>query len=85
LRTRAATWNHRQLTCLAGTLTTTVAISAPADSDDLPARLAEAVPAGSRQYLGGGDRLAYRQGATSVVVAPTDDGTAVTVRYTTGC
>ncbi len=85
LRTRVAEWNHRQLACPTGTLATMIAISAPTNSDDLPARLTDAVPAGARQYPGSGDRLAYRQGSVSVVIAPTDDGTAVTVRYTTGC
>jgi hypothetical protein len=85
LHSRAVQWNRRQLACPTGTLATMVAISAPTDSDNLPARLAEAVPANARQYTGSADRLTYREGSTSVVVAPTDDGTAVTVRYTTGC
>jgi hypothetical protein len=85
LHTHSDQWNRRQLACPTGTLATTVAISAPTDSDDLPARLAEVVPATARQYPSNADRLAYRDGPTSVVVAPTDDGAAVTVRYTTAC
>jgi hypothetical protein len=85
LNTRADQRNDRQLACPTGTLATTVTISAPTDSDGLPARLADMVPATARQYPSSADRIAYRDGPTSVIVAPTDDGTAVTVRYTTAC
>jgi hypothetical protein len=85
LHARVGQWNRRELTCPTGTLSTTVAISAPTNSDDLAARLVDVVPPAARQYPASGDRLAYRDGLASVVVAPTDDGTAVTVRYTTGC
>jgi hypothetical protein len=85
LHSRAGQWNHRLAACPAGTLATTVAISTPTDSDNLATRLSEQVPLTARLYTAGADRLAYRDGRSSVVVAPTDDGTAVTVRYTTGC
>jgi hypothetical protein len=85
LNTRADQRSDRRLACPTGTLATTVTISAPTDSDGLPARLAEMVPATAREYPSSADRLAYRDGPTSVIVAPTDDGTAVTVRYTTAC
>jgi hypothetical protein len=87
LHSRVGQWNRREVGCPAGTgtMATTVAISAPTDSDNLGARLSDAVPVQARQYAGSGARLAYRDATTSVVVAPTDDGTAVTVRYTTGC
>src|SRR5437764_7279778 len=83
LHTGAVSWRRAQVTCPAGTSATTVALSGPTGVDDLPDRVG--VPATAREFAGASGWVAYRDGATSVVAAPTDDGSAVTVRYTSGC
>ena len=86
LGTRPASFSEHRLACRSGAIVTVAAVSGPVDSADLGRRLASAVPAGAHPFeAGDSNRLAYRDGDVSVVVAASDDGTAVTSQYTTTC
>jgi hypothetical protein len=86
LGTRPASFVAHQLDCPGGSLITVAAVSEPVDSAGLRARLAAAVPVGARRFASGeSNRVAYRNGAVSVIVAASDDGTTVTGQYTAGC
>jgi hypothetical protein len=80
----AARWETRTVFCPAGLITTTVAISQPADTAYLARRLADALPAGAREFTtSAANRWTYRDGDTSVIAAASDDATAITIRDTT--
>lgn len=67
-----------------GTIVTVSAISRAADTANLAARLNAVVPAGARRFASGeSNRVVYRQGNVAVIIAASDDGTAVTSQYTT--
>lgn len=86
LGTRPVSFSEHRLDCRSGAIDTVAAVSGPVASGDLSSRLAAAVPAGVHPFAAGGsNRLAYRDGDVSVVVAASDDGTAVTSQYTTTC
>lgn len=86
LGTKPASFTEHRLDCRAGAIVTVAAVSEPVDSADLSRRLAAAVPAGVHPFAAGGsNRVAYRNGDVSVVVAASDDGTSVTSQYTTTC
>jgi hypothetical protein len=68
-----------------GNLVTTAVVSRPAESTDLGSRLAPLLPAGARRFASPANRVSYRAGAVSVTVSASDDSTAVTARYTSGC
>jgi hypothetical protein len=83
LGTAAARWETRTLSCPAGQITTTVAISQPANTADLAHRLADTLPAGAREFTTtAANRWTYRAGDRSVIAAASDDATAVTIRDT---
>jgi hypothetical protein len=84
LGTTAAGFNTATVACATGQTRTVAATSRPVDSGRLGERLA--VPSGARGYLvASSNRVVYRSDATSVVVAASDDGGALTVRQTTSC
>jgi hypothetical protein len=86
LGTRAASFTQHRLDCSGGAIVTVAAVSQPVDSSRLAQRLAAAVPAGARRFASGeSNRVVYRDGQVSVIVAASDDGTAVTSQYTTAC
>jgi len=86
LGTRPASFSEHRLDCRSGAIVTVAAVSEPVDSAGLSERLAAAVPAGVQPFTAGrSNRLAYRDGDVSVIVAASDDGTAVTSQYTTTC
>lgn len=86
LGTSPATFTTHRLPCAQGSITTVAAISAPADTADLDARLSGAVPATAGLFdPGDANRVVYREGPVSVTVAASDDGTAVTGQYTVAC
>jgi hypothetical protein len=87
LGTRAATVTEQQVHCAAGgDIVTVSAISQPVDSGKLATRLFSAVPSGARQFTSGdSNRVVYRDGPASVIIAASDDGTTVTGQYTTNC
>jgi hypothetical protein len=86
LGTGAAEASWHSLGCPAGGLmATTAVVSRPVDTGDLPERLAGLVPAQARTFGSVSNRLSWRDGGVSVIVAASDDNTAVTVRYTVGC
>jgi hypothetical protein len=61
------------------------AVSRPTDSARLDQRLTT-VPAGAHRFAAGSaNRVAYRDGPVSVVVAASDDSTAVTIQHTVSC
>lgn len=74
-----------ELRCANGSSVVTIAgISRRTNANDLPVRFP--VPAdASRAALNRANRIAYRTGRTSVIIGPSDDGTAITVQHTTGC
>jgi hypothetical protein len=86
LGTRAASVSEHRLACAGGAIVTVTAVSAPVDTARLSERLAAAVPAGARRFASGtSNRVVYRDGDVSVIVAATDDGAAVTSQHTTTC
>lgn len=86
LGTRPASFTTHRLPCARGSITTVAAISEPADTADLPTRLAGVVPATSGLFDPGDSNLVvYREGPVSVTVAASDDGTSVTAQYTVAC
>jgi hypothetical protein len=68
-----------------GQTVTWAALSGTADSAQIPQRLAPTLPAGARRFVSPANRLPWRDGHTSVIVAASDDGTHVTVQYTVDC
>jgi hypothetical protein len=86
LGTRPASSVQHRLDCPGGSLITVAAVSEPVDSARLGTRLAAVVPAGARQFeSGSSNRVVYRAGEVSVIVAASDDGSTVTSQYTTDC
>jgi hypothetical protein len=75
---------HSELvSCLVGRVLTIVTLSQPTATDNLPARLAASVPAGTRTFTSSSNRLGWRDQTASTIVAPSDDGTRITVQRTT--
>jgi hypothetical protein len=68
-----------------GRTVTWSALSKPADTGQLPARLAPTLPPAARRFASPANRLPFRDGHDSGVVAAADDGTRITVQYTTDC
>jgi hypothetical protein len=86
LGTKPAALTEQQVSCASGAVVTVAAVSEPVDSSGLAARLAAVVPSTATRFASGdSNRVVYRDGAASVIVAASDDGTAVTAQYTTGC
>jgi hypothetical protein len=86
LGTRPASFTTHRLPCAQGSITTVAAVSEPADTADLNTRLAAVVPAAAGLFDSGDSNLVvYREGAVSVTVAASDDGTSVTSQYTVVC
>jgi hypothetical protein len=86
LGTRPAGVTEQRLRCRAGDIVTVSAVSEPTGADDLTGRLAAAVPAGARRFAArDANRITYRDGSASVVIAASDDGAAITVQHTTTC
>jgi uncharacterized membrane protein len=86
LGTTPATWRADKVSCPGGSIVTVATISAETDTDNLRNRLADTVPATARRFVSSTNRLAWRDGRTSVVVAASDDGRHITVQDTdTGC
>jgi uncharacterized iron-regulated membrane protein len=83
LGTSAASWHQESDACAAGALTTVDAVSATAPSAALAGRLAAVVPATARRFTTPSNRIIWRDGTTSTVVASSDDGTHITVQRTT--
>jgi hypothetical protein len=84
--TAPAALTERQVHCASGDIVTVAAVSRPVDSARLAARLEAAVPAGARRFQAGdANRVVYRDGNAAVVIAASDDGSAVTAQYTTLC
>jgi hypothetical protein len=83
--TTPTTWQVVTVTCPTGAITTVATISQTTTTDNLPTRLSGAVPATARRFTSGANRLAWRDGATSVIVAASDDGTHITAQRTTTC
>jgi hypothetical protein len=68
-----------------GETVTWAAVSGTVDSGQIQNRLAPAVPPTARRFASPANRLPWRDGHTSVIVAASDDGTHVTVQYTVDC
>jgi hypothetical protein len=77
-------FNTASVPCAGGQIVTVAGLSGSADSGRLSERVP--VPPYARVFVvAASNRVAYRDGAVSVVVDASDDGTAVTVRRTTTC
>ncbi|GIE32653.1 hypothetical protein Ait01nite_056980 [Actinoplanes italicus] len=86
LGTRPARVTEQRLHCAAGDIVTVSAVSEPTGADGLRDRLTAAVPAGARRFAArDSNRITYRDGSASVVIAASDDGAAITVQHTTTC
>jgi len=85
LDTHAAATHIDNIRCSQGGVATAVAISEPTNSADLADRLQPRLPADAHPFRSTSNRVAYRDGPASVIVAASDDGTEVTVRYTQPC
>lgn len=86
LGTRTTAFRLHRLDCPTGPLVTVSAVSDPVDTANLSERLAATVPPGARRFEApSSNRLVYRDGAVSVVLAASDEGTAVTSQHTTAC
>lgn len=85
LGTRPASAHRTTVTCPnGGTAVTTAAISLPTSSQNLASRLP--VPAHAQTFPApSANRVAWRVDAISLVVAASDDGTAITAQDTVGC
>lgn len=84
LGTTPAGFNTASVPCPNGQIVTVAGFSAGTDSGRLTQRVP--VPAGARAFqVAGANRVAYRDGALSVVLDASDDGTSVTVRRTVLC
>jgi hypothetical protein len=82
LHTRPTRLSEEGLPCPGGQIATVSTVSQPTTAGNLADRLT--APAGSTAFdAAGANRVAYRQGGTSVIVAASDDNTAVTVERTT--
>lgn len=86
LGTRPATITEQRVRCPTGDIVTLAAISETTQTGALSSRLADTVPAGARVFrTGDANRVTYRDGPVSVIVAGSDDGTAVSAQHTTVC
>ena len=86
LGTRPRAFTEQRVRCATGDIVTISTLSQSADTRRLGDRLAGAVPAGARVFAtGDANRISYREGPVSVVVAASDDGTAVSAQHTTVC
>ncbi|MDI6097368.1 hypothetical protein QLQ12_01970 [Actinoplanes sp. NEAU-A12] len=84
--TRPAGITEQRLRCTTGDIVTISAVSERTDTGDLTDRLAPALPSTARRFTtGDANRISYRDGPVSVIVASSDDGTAITAQHTTGC
>ena len=83
LGTTAASWHSEALPCPGGRLTAEDAISEPTGTGDLADRLA--VPPTARLIVSPANRVIWREGTVSTVVAASDDGTRITVQRTAVC
>jgi hypothetical protein len=82
----APTGFHSDLvTCGHGAITTLDTASQPTNTDNLAARLAPLIPPSAQRFSSPSNRVAWRQGNVSTVVASSDDGTQITVQRTTSC
>jgi hypothetical protein len=84
LGTTAAHVEQHRLACPGGA-TTVAVVSAPADAAGLAARLTGRIPASARVVSTTANRVAYRDGDFSVIVAASDDNTAITLQHTNPC
>jgi hypothetical protein len=85
LDTSAAETHIDTLRCARGGMSTTAAISEPTNFADLANRLQPSVPAGAHVFPTTSNRLAYRDGPVSVIVAVADDNPQATIQYTLPC
>jgi hypothetical protein len=77
---------QQTLPCPAGgNVVTITAISQPTSSGDLADRLTGHLPTDARPYTTTANRVAYCTADVSVIVAASDDATAITIRHTTSC
>jgi hypothetical protein len=85
LGTQPTGFHSETVACARGHITTLDTASAATSTGNLATRLAKVVPPGARQFASTSNRLAWRVGGVSTIVAASDDGTEIDVQRTTGC
>jgi hypothetical protein len=86
LGTRPAGITEQRLRCATGDIVTISVISEPIDTGRLDSRLTAIVPAAAHRFATGeANRISYRDRTTSVIIAASDDGTAISAQHTTTC
>jgi hypothetical protein len=73
------------VTCPTGVITIVNTISQTTNTDNLRTRLASTIPATAHPFASDSNRLTWRDGPTSVIIAASDDGTHITAQRTTTC
>ncbi len=85
LGTSTAEWHAETVTCPVGQITTVDATSQTTDRFNLPTRLAAALPAGAHRIATPANRVIWREGPISMIIAAGDDNPQITVQRTTSC
>jgi hypothetical protein len=85
LGTSTAAWHVDTVACAVGQITTVSATSQATDRFNLPARLANAIPAGAHRIATPANRVLWRDGAVSMIIEGDDDDPLITVQRTTSC
>jgi hypothetical protein len=82
LGTSAASWHAESVPCHGGAIATVDAVSLTTNTGSIAARLATRIPPGARRYATPSNRVIWRVGQTSTVVAAADDGVHITIQTT---
>ncbi len=85
LGTAPTTWHSDAVACTSGQIVTVSTASGTISLDGIAARLAKLPPAGATVFTSPSDRISWRVGNVSTVIAAADDGTHVTAQTTQSC
>jgi hypothetical protein len=85
LGTSTAAWHVDTVACPVGQITTVSATSQATDRFNLPARLANDIPAGVHRISTPANRVLWRDGPVSMIIEADDDDPLITVQRTTSC
>ncbi len=85
LDTTPTTWHSDAVVCASGRITTLSTASQPISLDGIAARLAQLPPRGAIVFTSPSDRISWRVGPVSTVIAAADSGTHLTAQTTTSC
>jgi hypothetical protein len=85
LGTAPTGFHEDAVSCGRGQVTTLDTASQPTVTDNLAGRLGALIPASARRFRSSANRVVWRVGGVSTVVASSDDGTQITVQRTVTC